>query len=47
LWEFEDANVPTALLLKYSLVENGELRGPYEETVSIVLPFSLAARFEG
>jgi hypothetical protein len=46
LWEFEDANVPLALQIRYSVVENGVRRGPFSETVSIVLPFSLAARFE-
>jgi len=46
LWAFEDANVPRALLIRYSWVENGVLRGPKQETVSIILPTSLAARFE-
>jgi hypothetical protein len=45
LWEFEDANVPLALQIRYSVVENGVLTGPFSETVPIVLPFSLAARF--
>ncbi|MGB0387859.1 MAG: hypothetical protein ACPGWR_23830 [Ardenticatenaceae bacterium] len=46
LWVFEDQNVPLAFRITYSCVENGVLRGPYEETVSIVLPFSLGARFK-
>ena len=46
LWEFEDQNVPKALQIRYSWVENGVLKGPYSETVSIVLPTSLAARFK-
>ena len=47
LWEFEDANVPLALQIRYSVVENGVRRGPFSATVEIILPFSLAARFEG
>lgn len=46
LWAFEDANVPQALLIRYSWVEDGVLRGPWQETVSIILPTSLAARFK-
>ena len=46
LWQFEDENVPRALLITYSWVENGVLRGPHKETVSIILPSSLAARFD-
>lgn len=46
LWQVEDQNVPRALIIRYSWVENGVLRGPHEETVSIILPSSLAARFE-
>jgi hypothetical protein len=46
LWEFEDQNVPKALLIRYSWMENGVLKGPYSETVSIVLPNSLAAKFK-
>ena len=46
LWAFEDASVPRALLIRYSWVENGVLRGPWQETVSIILPSSLTARFK-
>lgn len=46
LWAFEDASVPRALLIRYSWVENGLLRGPWQETVSIILPSSLTARFK-
>jgi hypothetical protein len=46
LWEFEDINVPLALDIRYSIMENGRLKGPFSERVPIVLPFSLAARFE-
>ena len=47
LWALEDANAPRALLIRYSWLENGVHRGPHEETVSITLPSSLAARFDG
>lgn len=46
LWEFEDENIPLALRIRYYWIENGVLVGPVEETVSIVLPSSLAAKFE-
>ena len=46
LWEFEDQNVPKGLQIRYSWVENEVLKGPYSETVSIVLPTSLATRFK-
>jgi hypothetical protein len=46
LWEFEDTNVPLALQIKYSWVENGVVKGPWQKTVSITLPSSLAARFK-
>jgi len=46
LWAFEDANVPKTLQIRYSWIEHGVLRGPWQETVSIILPTTLAARFE-
>jgi len=46
LWQFEDENAPLALRIKYSWIENGTLRGPHEVTIPIMLPTSLAARFE-
>ena len=46
LWAFEDANVPKTLHIRYSWIEHGVLRGPWQETVSIILPKTLAARFE-
>lgn len=46
LWQFEDENAPLALRIKYWWIENGTLRGPHEETISIMLPTSLAARFQ-
>ena len=46
LWVFEDRNVPKALVIRYSWYENGIMYGPREETFSIILPSSLAARFE-
>ena len=46
LWAFEDRNVPKALVIRYSWYENGIMYGPHEETFSIILPSSLAARFE-
>lgn len=46
LWKFEDTNVPLALQIKYSWVENGVVKGPWQKTVCITLPSSLAARFK-
>lgn len=46
LWQFEDENVPRALELKYSWLENGILRGPWEDRLTIMLPTSLAAKFK-
>jgi hypothetical protein len=43
LWVFEDRNVPKALVIRYSWIENGIEYGPHEETVPIILPCSLAA----
>jgi hypothetical protein len=48
LWQFEDENVALALNITYSWVDasRGELDGPYQVTVPIILPTSLAARYE-
>jgi hypothetical protein len=46
LWQFEDTNIPKTLTIKYSWVEHGRLSKPHKETVSIVLPSSLAAKFK-
>lgn len=45
LWAFEDQNVPRALNITYSWVENGMTTQPRHVTVDIHLPNSLAARF--
>lgn len=46
LWPFEDENVALALNITYSWLENGELDGPHQVTVPIILPSSLAAIFK-
>ena len=46
LWVFEDRNIPQALVIRYSWIENGIENGQNEETVSIILPSSLSARFK-
>lgn len=48
LWQFEDDNVPRALNITYSWVDasRGELDGPHQVTVPIILPTSLAARYK-
>lgn len=46
LWQFEDQNVPRALLIEYSWVENGVTVEARQRIVVIDLPHSLAAKFE-
>lgn len=46
LWEFEDQNVPQALNITYSWVENRVTTQARSVTVDIHLPNSLAARFK-
>ena len=46
LWQLEDTNIPKTLTIRYSWLEHGRLSKSHEETVSIVLPSSLAAKFK-
>lgn len=46
LWQFEDQNVPRALLIEYSWIENGVTLELRKRIIVIDLPISLAARFK-
>ncbi|MGB0385818.1 MAG: hypothetical protein ACPGWR_13440 [Ardenticatenaceae bacterium] len=46
LWKFEDQNVPIALDITFSWVNNGKATQPRQIRVDVILPNSLAARYE-
>lgn len=46
LWAFEDENVPIALNITFSWVNNGKATRPRQIKMDVILPNSLAARYD-